>query len=1636
MVTTFAPTTSTGNVQTVAPPILLAQLLTYVAQQAKEIDLNGFKLAANTGFLQQKKDIADLPGILFNQSNDSDPVWLRVDRLISSPAPKVQLGTAGKFIKVSQDSGGPGPSIDDVALNYQVAILNDGGSDTLQSVEADKLQSSVLKLLAQYTPIWNAWAIGDRPRQATIRLYGDLFDLKLQLESQKNELVWGIGVTAWKLLNGTVDFQYPLLTQAMEIAIEDRTLAILLRPCAVEPRLEFDAFFAAQIPTIKAVSSHAKQALAISVGQPITPFDVGTFEPILKSVAGNLDPRGRYSNGQDKAPVTSNDLLVTDAWVLMSRRRSNNFLIDDAERLQEHINDGRDIPGSALALVTAPGNTIPNFQPVSFRGLSGLSSSGGFAADGAVSELYFPQPYNHEQVAIVEQLERFDGVAVQGPPGTGKTYTIANIVCHYLAMGKKVLVTSKGEQALEVLRSKIPESVRPLTVALLSGDHAGMQDFQSSISAISHELTLLNIAVVDSEIKKLLIGIDSAHSELATIDNRVSSIAATQLSDIDVDGVSMQAQKMADLVVTGNGQYGWFDDVLTLDASNAPPPASAVDFAGLRDSRRRLGPDVLYAAAKVPLSSDMLPSDDIGELHDVLVSMKAIDELKAHGRLIPLRSENSKVLDDVKSMLAAVKITANLVRELEDTGEVWPFELRNKCRSIKFTTERNALEALFVSMDALKAARAEFMFRPIVVPEAAIGLPKFREAITRAIKSGKPLAMFGFGAGDIKRHLGSIRVAGLLPSGPDDWMHVQRYVALHDELVSFSARWNEFAKKLSIPMIQGGVQALDWIVSVSVTARKAHLLAIENDAALTALAERVFVDPPIALLMGGALVDLLAVGEHLKNHLTHARLSSAAIQLAALKEKIADTSGPISRALKSFCEKELGNKQQSTTDVRSLYTELVQEVVRVESLKPDLQTVNMMADSFKRAGAVKLAHRLRNEAVAAVGDDTIFPVSWREAWNWARIKSHLDNIEARTELLHLAGRRRELETGLAKLYENIVAKSAWRSAKAGATPKVLSALAAYTAAMGKIGKGTGPNAPRFRRDARVAMENARGAVPCWIMTHAKVSETLPAELGSFDLVIVDEASQSDIWALPAVLRGKKVLVVGDDKQVSPDGGFVAAAHVQALRNQFLSNQPFASVLTLGMSLYDLASTVFAAHKVVLHEHFRCVPAIIAYSNKFYGNSLKPLRISKQSERIDPPLVDIYVPSGNEIKKVNRPEAEAIAAEITAILLDKKLSGRTLGVVSLLGAEQAKYIDTLVRSRCDAAELMLRKFKCGNAPFFQGSERDIMFLSMVVDAKACTALSGNMYDQRFNVAASRARDRMYLVRSVTLSDLSPLDIRAGLLQHFNQPTIVSVDGAKSLIAHCESPFEREVYSELFDIGYRVIPQVNVGAFRIDMVVEGENDARLAIECDGDSFHGPDQWSADMNRQRILERAGWTFWRCFASTWTLRKDEILSELISRLDSMGIAPLGTLVKLPSLVEYRQWQPSPSDTRQNLVVPVFDANVQVSEYEDLTAKLPSLVHTADTPKNATHPTSDRLLRLAVPDTSIICPSQPHIVPAPVPPVRTSKFTVGTQVNHKSLGPGVVVEMNGQFLTVNFPFKKKELELATLTAGDYLVSS
>lgn len=216
---------------------LLVNLLNYVVEQSKETDPNGFKLTGYKEFLRYKPSLAGLPGIDFDKSVEGDHIWMRVDRLKATTPPTVQSKEGQKFITISDRPEGPGPAINETALNFSVADAVKGLSKVDADRESLEVRKGITESLAAYKPLWEAWAEGEKPRRATIGLYGDLFALKHQLESEEtakpHELVWGVGITSWRLpVEGrtgpsAVEFQYPLITQAMEITVEHVSMAIL-----------------------------------------------------------------------------------------------------------------------------------------------------------------------------------------------------------------------------------------------------------------------------------------------------------------------------------------------------------------------------------------------------------------------------------------------------------------------------------------------------------------------------------------------------------------------------------------------------------------------------------------------------------------------------------------------------------------------------------------------------------------------------------------------------------------------------------------------------------------------------------------------------------------------------------------------------------------------------------------------------------------------------------------------------------------------------------------------------------------------------------------------------------------------------------------------------------------------------------------------------------------------------------------------------------------------------------------------------------------------------------------------------------------------------------------------------------------
>ena len=503
-------------------------------------------------------------------------------------------------------------------------------------------------------------------------------------------------------------------------------------------------------------------------------------------------------------------------------------------------------------------------------------------------------------------------------------------------------------------------------------------------------------------------------------------------------------------------------------------------------------------------------------------------------------------------------------------------------------------------------------------------------------------------------------------------------------------------------------------------------------------------------------------------------------------------------------------------------------------------------------------------------------------------------------MTELQERLDKTEEELRGLAAQIIEHETWAAQRERTGLQAQQALMGFVQTIRKIGKGTGKRVPELLRQARQSLASARRAVPVWIMPLSRVYESFDPRETKFDVVIIDEASQSDVTALAALYLGREHVVVGDKEQVTPDAVGQRIEDVQRLIATDLQNIPNNHLYDGQTSIYDLAETAFGG-VVALREHFRCVPEIIQFCNHLsYNLTIRPLR-EPLSASVRPALVAHRVHGFRDRGgRMNEVEAEEIASLVIACLDDPTYAlnefGRptTFGVISLVGDEQALLIEQILRQRLSPDIFAKHRLLCGNAAQFQGDERDVIFLSMVDgppdDGQLTYRDAGpkDLYKKRYNVAVSRARNQLWVVHSLDPNaHLKPGDLRRRLIEHARDPQAllrVMEDQGK----RTESPFEMLVLQRLLTAGYRVKTQWPVGAYRIDLVVEGKA-RRLAVECDGEKWHTPEQLQRDLERQAILERLGWVFVRIRGSVFFRDSDTAMAPVFAKLAYLGIEPLG---------------------------------------------------------------------------------------------------------------------------------------------------
>lgn len=1435
---------------------------------------------------------ADLPaqfGCFLTEVVPGDaPLWLRADRpeRHDPPAPPLPLAHWLNEREIRDSERDTAPALRSQADIPAEEVSADGSAQATRvtvQLAGSPQRDRVHEQHRAWARAWETWANRDRSMKPVVRAYDRLYRLCVDTSElgESFELVVGFGYLSWSAQDEPV--RHHLVTCRAVIAIDPDSGAITVGPDPEHgsPVLEesmLDAGQKARADTralvrqeLEAAGDTTDPALADRLHRALTTWTIAAHQ------AGRYEPSATRHRtvGDPAVPV------VSFAPLLLLRERTRRSMLEALRGVAVSIERGAE-PTTLLRAIAGAGGDRPLGEPASGEAL------------GESPELYFALPSNDEQRTIAERLRDRDLVVVQGPPGTGKTHTIANLVTDLLAHGNRVLITSHTARALRVLKDKLPASVRELCVSR-TDDGAAQQELEQSVKAILDRQGDFSARAYRRRIQEHEERLRSARSAQALALKALRALREreTYHHPAETGDYEGTLARIAQRLAGERPRFEWIGavpaDAPTLDVDALPRLRRAA--LAFTDRHRRLAATV---GAALP-EPGQLPSGP--EFAEAIETIRA-----AEADLAALRKDGSvSRLDDAVSSLTVAQqdqLAAALDRFMAAaaaaTPRGWAAELRGDVLAGQDLGARSRHERTTVALAAVEDAAAALGstlvsgLEPHDVP-TALGLANaLRDGLAAGERLRGPLGL----RSKLRKAVGdfpeTVRVDGRAVETEPAAVAVLHRVTLERHLQDIERGWGDGADTGAwqatdprIARLRQDVATLTALTAladlrrdvVQVAAVTPGLAGVDwgNDEAantvrsvLRARAARRAADRPRALI-DGALGVLRAAA--------HRRGASAAVDRAraAVEARDADAYGTA--------------------------------VGELEDLREALARKKACDEAYRQVAAElpEVADLLESEPRDPVWDTRLGEVG--AAWSWsawhARMQELTDPAAEATQLRRLAEADAEIRISL----ERLAADKSWFSCLSRLTDDQAVALTSYQQSVRKLGKGTGKYAATYRRQARESLQASQEAVPAWIMPLHQVTETVPMDrAGRFDVVIIDEASQSGPEALLLAWLGAKVIVVGDDQQVSPAQVGVDHDEQFALQRRLLGELPAArrNLFTPTASLFDIASGLAGGRgRLMLQEHFRCMPEIIGFSNQLcYGGRLQPLR-QYGADRL-PPLRSVHVADGyvegSGQKQINRPEAERLVDEIARCIADPAYAGRTLGVITLLGTGQKFLIEDLLADRIPLDERQRRRLRVGNAEEFQGDERDIVFIGLVASLtgpdgpRRIGSYSSSLYRQHINVAASRARDQVRLFHSVTLTELGETDLRRAYLDWFSRPA-EERDGAdlgevRPDVPHqaFDSLFEQRVYLALRERGYRVRPQYPAGRYRIDLVVEGGTQ-RLAVECDGDAFHTEENADADAARQRELERVGWTFVRIRGSRFFLDPEQALGPLWAELERLGI-------------------------------------------------------------------------------------------------------------------------------------------------------
>jgi very-short-patch-repair endonuclease len=1326
------------------------------------------------------------------------------------------------------------------------------------------------------------WAKNEKPARAAMKIFETLYALhgRIDREAERVELVLGDGILSWSRAEGSI--YHPVLLQRLQLqfnaAVPEFTLSEADHPVEL-----YSALFQSMTDVDGRAIGRCREELE---QEGFHPLINGATSGFLKRLVVQLSPRGELL--EDRAPAgEAIDPRIGRDPILFLRARTLGFAAA-IEGILADLRTREDLPWSLLNIVGEE-SPVPDAREANSSG----DANGEAEAD---ADVLLSKPANPEQIRIAKQLEEYGGVLVQGPPGTGKTHTIGNLIGHLLAQGKSVLVTSHTTKALRMVRNHIVPELRPLCVSVLESDLDSRKQLESAVGSIAERLSRADAGSLEMESRKLESERREVLKKLDDVRNQLADARADEYRDIVIAGKTWTPADAARKVAQEKETLGWIPGPV---AAVAPVPLSPGELADLYRTNVSLSrEDESELAGHLPELHDLPgPEDFEASLSErTRISMEDLDV-----RSDLWQSGTSQSSPDELETLAA-----NLAQSVEPLSGKEKWKLAAVYAGKYGHGHREAWDQLvsFVRLVHREAANAQESFikyGPQLSDNFALeDQERIAGEILAHLENGGKLGSFALLTHKAwSQFIDSAKVNKVKPRLPEHFQALRKLARLKTFRQDLAGRWDRQMAPLGTPssgemgeeVEKTLMQFCDAIEDCLGWHEQTWLPLQQQLEDLGFRWDKFLAEQPAVVGADGELVRIGKAVAHSLLPILDSRFKK--LRLLQLEAEHRDLKGRLKLAARLAKSSKATSKllaavsDEDSGDYRDAYDRLLE----LKSRQADLDLRRALLTKLESA-APTWAGAIRNRtAVHGRGEPPRDPAA---AWSWRQLNDELDR-RAGVSLEALQSKSEKLREQLRRATVGLIDKRAWSSQAHRTSSRQRQALVGWLDTIRRIGKGHGIRVSLLRAEAARKMSECRSAVPVWVMPLSRVVENFDPRITRFDVVIIDEASQSDVMALVALYLGKTVLVVGDHEQVSPSAVGQDLGIIQNLIFQYLTGIPNADLYDGQISIYDLARQSFGG-ATCLVEHFRCVPEIVQFSNMIsYDWRIKPLRDASRV-RLRPHTIAYRVSGSSRDGKINRQEALATASLVAAAIeqpeYKKNDAGQptSFGVVSLVGDDQALEIDYLLRGHLSPDRYELHRLLCGNAAQFQGDERDVIFISLVDTAQRglLSLRDQELFKQRFNVAASRARDQMWIVHSLNPNnDLKADDLRRQLIEHAQDPSRL-MRALEEKEQRTQSAFEREVMKRLMAAGYRVAPHWRVGAFRIDLVVEGHGN-RLAIECDGDRYHPLEKLPEDMDRQSVLERMGWIFTRIRCTEFFRNPERAMKPVFEKLQLLEISPDG---------------------------------------------------------------------------------------------------------------------------------------------------